>query len=70
MGSNVVGEFRCDLSEYVAYCYWADTAVLFPKGSEIGLRSRKRAKPLICLLRKVKSGEGSDDCQFLLIGWR
>ena len=36
MGSNVVGDFRCESSENVAYCYWSDAAIFFPKGSEIG----------------------------------
>ena len=36
MGSKVVGDFRCESSEYVAYCYWADAAIFFPKGSRIG----------------------------------
>ena len=29
MRSKVVGDFRCESSENVAYCYWADAAIFF-----------------------------------------
>ena len=57
MGSKVVGDFRCESSESVAYCYWTDAAIFFQKGSEIGWKNRIRANSLIWTLRKVLTRE-------------
>ena len=56
-GKQVFGDFRCESSENVAYCYWTDAAIFFPKGCEIGWKNMIREKSLIWLLRKVLTRE-------------
>ena len=57
MGSKVVGDFRCESLENVAYCYWADAAIFFLRAVKLADRNRTRAKSLIWPLRKVLSRE-------------
>ena len=57
MRTKVVGNFRCESSENVAYCYWADAAIFFLRAVRLAEKNRIRAKSLNWLLRKVLTRE-------------